>query len=195
MFTVTVHTTGAGELVVRLPMQHVAAEAATTEDTGPSPIAPEAKELAWGAGAFIVMFVLMRIVLFPRVKKGMQARYGKIRDDHETADATRAAARAEVAAYEQELAGVKTEAAKRIDAARQAMEAERATAIAAANDRIATKRAAANAANDAAKAAASHHIRAAVADVSGRAAELATGRRPGADVIDSVVTSLMGAQS
>ena len=125
----------------------------------------------------------------------MQARYGKIRGDHETADAVRAAARAEVLAYEQELATVKAEAARRVDAARQATEAERAAAIAAANERIAVKRAAANAANDAAKAAASHHIRAAVADVSGRAAELATGRRPGDDVINSVVTSLMGAQS
>lgn len=193
MFTVTVHTTGAGELVVRLPMERVAAEA-TTEDKGPSPIAPEVKELAWGAGAFVVFFVLMRLVLVPRVKKGMQARYGKIRGDHETADSVRAAARAEVLAYEQELASVKAEAARRVDAARQATEAERAAAIAAANERIAVKRAAANAANDAAKAAASHHIRAAVAEVSGRAAELATGRRPGDDVINNVVTSLMGAQ-
>jgi F-type H+-transporting ATPase subunit b len=193
MFTVTVHTTGAGELVVRLPMSRVATEA-TTEDTGPSPIAPEAKELAWGAGAFVVFFVLMRLVLVPRVKKGMQARYGKIRDDHETADALRATARAELVAYEHELASIKAEAAKRVEAARQEMEGLRATAIAAANDRIAAKRAAANAANDAAKAAASHHVREAVADVSARAAELATGRRPGADVIDRVVTALMGAQ-
>ncbi|MCU1360142.1 MAG: atpG [Ilumatobacteraceae bacterium] len=193
MFTVTVHTTAAGELVVRLPMQHVAAEA-TTEDKGPSPIAPEVKELAWGGGAFIVFFVLMRLVLVPRVKKGMDARYGKIRGDHETADAVRASARAEVVQYDHDLAVVKAEAAKRIDAARQAVEAERGAAIAAANDRIATKRAAANAANDAAKAAASHHVRAAVADVSGLAAELATGRRPSADVIDGVVNSLMGAQ-
>ena len=105
MFTVTVHTAGTGELVVRLPSSLQAAEAGT-EDKGPSPIAPEVKELAWGAGAFIVLFVLMRLVLFPRVKNGMQARYGKIRDDHESADAMRAAARGEVADYEKALAGV-----------------------------------------------------------------------------------------
>lgn len=195
MFTVTVYTTGAGELVARSLMHPSSAEAETaTEDKGPSPIAPEVKELAWGAGAFIVLFVVMRLVLFPRVKQGMVARYGKIRDDHETADATRAAAKGEIAAYDQELAGVKAEAAKRIDAVRHELESERVAAIAAANERIATKRAAANAANDAAKAAASRHIREAVVDVSGRAAELATGRRPGADVVEGVVTSLMGAQ-
>ena len=42
---------------------------------GPSPIAPEAKELAWGAGSFIVLALFMRFFLFPRLKKGMDARY------------------------------------------------------------------------------------------------------------------------
>lgn len=193
MFSVTVHSTGEGGLVVRLPMEIAGTEAAT-EDKGPSPIAPEVKELAWGGGSFVLMFVLMRVVLFPRVKKGMQARYGKIRDDHETADSTRAAARGEVAAYEQELAGLKAEAAKRIDAGRQIIEDERVAAIGAANERIAAKRAEANAANEVAKAAAAPHIRAAVADVSGRAAELAMGRKPGAAMVDSVVSSLMGTE-
>ena len=44
---------------------------------GPSPIAPELKELAWGAGAFVVFAVLMRLVLYPRMKKGMEARYAR----------------------------------------------------------------------------------------------------------------------
>ncbi|MBI5089768.1 MAG: ATP synthase F0 subunit B, partial [Actinobacteria bacterium] len=148
---------------------------------------------AWGGGSFIVLFVLMRVWLFPKVKQGMHARYGKIRGDHETADQVRAQARAEVTAYEQELAAVKAEAARRIEAVRQEIEGQRAAAIAAANERIGAKRAAANAATDAARAEAAHHIRAAVVDVSGRAAELATGRRPGPDVVDRVVDSLMGA--
>ncbi len=194
MFTVTVHTTGAGEFVVRLPVPAVEAEAGT-EDKGPSPIAPEVKELAWGAGSFIVLFVLMRVVLFPRVKKGMQARYGKIRNDHETADSLRADARADVAAYEQQLAAVKAEAAQRIDAVRQTVESERVAAIAAANERIAAKRAEANAATDAARIAASAHVRAAVVDVSARAAELATGRKPVSTIVDQVVGNLMGAGS
>ena len=40
---------------------------------GPSPLAVEAKELAWGAGAFIVLAVLMRFWLFPAA----QARDGR----------------------------------------------------------------------------------------------------------------------
>ena len=72
---------------------------------GPSPIAPELKELAWGAGAFVVFAVLMRLVLYPRMKKGMEARYASIRAGHEDADALRHSARAEVADYQTQLAG------------------------------------------------------------------------------------------
>jgi len=67
---------------------------------GPSPIIPEMKELVWGAGAFIVFALLMRFFLFPRLKKGMDARYNSIREGHENADAARSSARSEVAQYE-----------------------------------------------------------------------------------------------
>lgn len=193
MLTVTVTSTGAGHaVVVHLP-QSTGVTATTTEDPGPSPIAPEIKELAWGAGSFIVLFVLMRVVLFPKLKKGMDARYGKIRGDHETADATRAGAKAEVAEYEAALAVVKAESRERIDAARQTLESERTAALAEANARIATRRSEATAQTEAARSAASEHIQAAVADVSSRVAELATGRRPDADTVTGVVASLMAA--
>jgi F-type H+-transporting ATPase subunit b len=191
VLTVTVTTTGAGHAVVVHLAQTFAQVATTTEDKGPSPIAPEIKELAWGAGSFIVLFVLMRLVLLPRLKQGMDARYGKIRGDHETADATRTAAKAEVAAYEAELAEVKAEARQRVDAARQTLESERTAALAEANNRIAARRAAATADTEVAKTAAAGHIQDAVADVSSRAAELATGRRPDAATVTGIVAALM----
>jgi F-type H+-transporting ATPase subunit b len=190
VLTVTVTTTAAGHSVaLNLPHSQVAA-AATTEDAGPSPIAPEVKELAWGAGSFIVLFVIMRLVLFPRLKQGMDARYGKIRGDHETADSVRAAAKAEVAAYEAELATVKAEARQRIDAARVTLESERTAALTEANARIGARRAEAIEASDAAKAAAAEHIEAAVVDVSSRVTELATGRRPDAAQVSTIVSAL-----
>lgn len=191
MLTVTVTATGAGHaVVVHFPQTTGEAET-TTEDAGPSPIAPEVKELAWGAGSFIVLFVLMRLVLFPRLKKGMDARYGKIRGDHENADSTRANAKAEVAAYEAELAAVKADARQRVDAARITLEGERTAALSEANARIAARRAEAMAAAEAAKAAAAEHVEAAVADVSSRVAELATGRRPDPAAVSGIVSSLM----
>jgi F-type H+-transporting ATPase subunit b len=191
VLTVTVTATAAGHsVVVHLPQTAGEAEA-TTEDEGPSPIAPEVKELAWGAGSFIVLFVLMRWFLFPRLKKGMDARYGKIRGDHETADATRAEAKAEVATYEAELAAVKAEVRQRVDVARQTLEGERTAALAEANARIAERRAEAIAATDAARAADAEHIEAAVADVSSRVTELATGRRPDPTAVSGIVSALM----
>ena len=117
---------------------------------GPSPIAPEPKELVWGAGAFIVFAVLMRLVLYPRMKKGMEARYAHVRTGHEEADAIRQAAQAEVTEYQAQLASVKAEANARIDAARQTLDAERQERLAEANARIAERRAEAVAQADAA---------------------------------------------
>jgi F-type H+-transporting ATPase subunit b len=191
VLTVTVTSTAAGHVVsLNLPQTATGAQT-TAEDKGPSPIAPEAKELLWGLGSFLLLFVVMRLYIFPKLKQGMDARYGKIRGDHEAADAMRAQARAEVAEYEAALASVKAEARTRIDAARETLEAERSAALAEANRRIAAKRAEATAATDAARAAASEHIQQAVADVSSRAAELATGRRPDLAKVNGIVTSLM----
>ncbi|MFZ4811780.1 MAG: hypothetical protein ACOYL9_10580 [Ilumatobacteraceae bacterium] len=170
----------------------VGTEAGTeTRDAGPGPIEPELKELYWTAGSFIVLALAMRLFLFPRLKKSMDARYNGIRTDHEQADATRAAARAEVADYEAQLASVKAEAAAKVDAAREQLESERQEQIAALNARLAERRAAAQAESDAAKLAVRDQIHAAVADVAGRAGELATGRRPEASVLDRVVGEVM----
>jgi F-type H+-transporting ATPase subunit b len=177
--------------VVLVPQSSGGSET-VAEDKGPSPIAPEIKELAWGAGAFVVLFVVMRVWLFPRLKKGMDARYGKIRGDHEAADSNRAAARAEVAEYEAEIASVKAQAASRLEAARGVLESERTAALAEVNGRIAVRRTESNAASEAARAAAAEHVQAAVADVSSRAAELATGRKPQAAAVSGIVASLMG---
>ena len=185
------------ELAVATPLA-AAAEGSATEATvevnpGPSPIAPELKEVAWGGGSFVVFAVLMRFVLYPRLKKGMDARYASIRASHDGADATRAEAKAEVAGYEAQLAGVKAEAAAHIDAARQTLETERAAKLAAVGAEIAEQRAAASAANDAARQAVQSQIESAVGDVSGRAIELAVGKTPDAAVVSRVVLEVMSA--
>lgn len=156
-----------------------------------NPIAPEMKEIIWGFGPYVVFALLMIFVLFPKLKKGMDARYESIRSDHEQADAMRAAARAEVAEYEAQLASVKAEAAAVVDAARQQLEALRQERLAELNARLAEERAAANAQNEAARAAVRDQIQSAVADVAGRAGELATGRAPSADVVSRVVNEVM----
>ena len=163
----------------------------TGTKTAPNPIAPETKELAWAAGSFIVLFVLMRFFLFPKLKKGMEARYSGIRSDIEGADKAKADARGEVAEYERALEAVRAEAAARVDKARQTVDAERQATLADVNSRIAAKRAEADAASAAARAAVRDQVAAAVSQVASRAAELATGRAPDAATVQSAVTAAM----
>ncbi len=166
-------------------------EGATECGEGPSPIMPEGKELLWSAGAFVVFALLMRFVLFPRLKKGMEQRYSNIRGEIESADALTAAAIADVARYEAQLAEVRAEAHQRVEAARAQLDAERAERLAAVNPRIAERRAAAMAEIDAARAAAESQVRSAVATVVARAVELAIGRRPDDAVVDPAVADAM----
>jgi len=160
---------------------------------GPSPILPEAKELAWGAGTFIVFALLMRFFLYPRLRRSMDARYEAIRAGHTEADAMRQAARSEVATYESALAEVKAEASARVDAARAQLEQERGAQLAEANERISARRDAAAAEAAAAHEAARAEIGSAVAAVASRTVELATGKAPDAATMSRVVDEAMSA--
>lgn len=160
---------------------------------GPNPIMPEIKELAWGAGAFIVFAIIIRYLAFPKLKRGMDARYSGIRNDHEQADALRLGAQAEVADYQAQVASAKAEAATRIDAARQELETQRTARIGTVNAEIAELRAAAAAENEAARLAVQDQIQAAVADVSSSAIRLAVGKAPDAAVVNRIVSTVMNA--
>ncbi|MEK0415401.1 MAG: synthase subunit [Actinomycetota bacterium] len=161
------------------------------EDMGPNPIAPEGKELFWGAGTFLVFLFVMRVFLVPKVRKGMEARYGSIREGHESAQATRAAAQSDVAKYEAALAEVRAEAAARVDKARQTLDAERQAKVAEVNSRIAAKRAEADKALESARAAARGEVAAAVGNVTSRAAQLVLGKSPDAALVKRAVDSTM----
>lgn len=194
MLTAVVTHTGAS-VQVSLPDGLVAAEEGELEvpENDLNPIAPELKEMVWGFGSFVVLALLMRFLLFPRLKKGMDARYGAIRADHEAADAMRADAKGDVAAYEAALAQVRVEAAARIEAARQTLEAERAEQLAVVNERIAQRKAAAAAEAEAARAAVRAQVDAAVAQVTAHAVERAVGKRPSDEVVQRAVADVTSA--
>jgi F-type H+-transporting ATPase subunit b len=169
----------------------VSAEEAAAGATAPNPIAPEGTELIGGGGSFLVLVVVMRLFLFPKLKKGMDARYDGIQNDLESADATRFAAQADVAKYQAALDEVRVEAAGRVDKARQTLDQERSTKIAEANARIATKRAAAEAELNAARLAVRDQVAAAVASVTEHTTQLAVGKSPDASVVRNAVQQVM----
>jgi F-type H+-transporting ATPase subunit b len=196
MLTFIVTKSNGGVVDVRLSSVITADDADTTStgqpvDTGPNPIAAEPKELLWPAGAFLVLLVVMRYFLFPRLKKGMDERYASIRSNIEGADQVKSSARADVANYDAAVAAVRVEAAARVDAARQTLDNERTARLSEVNARIATARADADEANNAARAAGQAQVATAVATVVAQAAELASGTRPEQSVVDQVVKQVM----
>ena len=180
---------------VRVTFDVVSAETGSEEgapvSAGPNPIAPEIKELAWGAGSFIVFLFFMRLFLVPKVRKGMASRYESIQADHEYASATRDGAKQDVARYESAIAEIRSEAARRLEAARQTLDKERSEKVAQVNAQIAQRRSAAEAEVVAARAAAQSQIVTAVGAVTTRATQIAVGVSPDAAIVSGSVQQAM----
>jgi F-type H+-transporting ATPase subunit b len=170
-------------------------EATTSEKKAPNPILPVWKEVFWGFGSFIVLLVVVRFALFPRMKKGMEARYESIRSNIESAEATRAAAEGEIADYQAELARIRIEGNQRVDAARRDLEAQRATRLEEVNAHIRTQRARAAAENETAKAAALSNVEETVTEVATSGAERVLGRPVDRDGARSIVRDVLSASA
>ncbi len=185
---------------VRVTFDVVSAETGSEEgapvSAGPNPIAPEMKELVWGAGSFVVFLFFMRLFLVPKVRKGMASRYESIQADHEYASATRDGARADVARYESAIAEIRSEAARRLETARQTLDKERSEKVAEINAQISARRASAESEVAAARVAAQGQIVSAVTAVTTRATQIAVGVSPdNAVVTRSVQQAMEGTRS
>ncbi len=193
MVTAFVNIDSASQVHVYLDV--VSAETGSEEgapvSAGPNPIAPEVKELVWGAGSFIVFLFFMRLFLVPKVRKGMASRYEAIQADHEYASATRDGAKADVARYESAVAEIRSEAARRLETARQTLDKERTEKIAQVNAQIAARRTEAEAEVAAARASAQSQIVSAVTAVTTRATQIAVGVSPDNAVVTRSVQQAM----
>lgn len=134
----------------------------------PNPIIPELTEIIWGGIAFAVLYALMQWKLFPAVKRGMDRRAEKIRDDLDAAETARTEALEVKAGYEAELADARAEAGRIIDAARTDAERVRADLIARAETEAAELRQRSDTDVEAAK-------RQALADLQGEVSEIVIG--------------------
>ncbi len=168
-------------------------ETTTSTEKAPNPILPIGKEIAWGFGSFLVLFVLMRYWLFPRIKKGMDARAQRVRTDLATAEQVTAQAEAEVADYERQVHAIRVEAHTRVEAARATLDAERQARLAEVTGRLNERRARAAEDTEAARRAALGHIAEAVADVAGSAATRVLGRPADPATVRRVADEVVGA--
>ena len=88
----------------------------------PNPIVPEKNELIFGGLAFFILLGLMWKLAYPGVKKGMEARTQRIRDNLDEAEKTKADAQQVLEEYQRKLAEARDESSRIIEEARQTAE-------------------------------------------------------------------------
>ena len=100
---------------------HILEEGGTIDacQEAPNPILPPLNELIWGAIAFTVLFAGLAWKGYPAVKKAMDDRTEKIRNDLDSAERARTEAETALAGYQSQLQEARTEAARIIEEARQ----------------------------------------------------------------------------
>jgi F-type H+-transporting ATPase subunit b len=187
---VVIQVAATGYAVV-VPRQETGTTTSTEEP--PNPILPVPKEMAWGLGSFLLLVVLMRVWLFPKLKKGMDARYAKTQGDLETAERVREEAAEDVARYQAALAESNAEAARLLEIARQEVDADRNVKVTAANARIGELRAASAAEIDAARRAALASTEPIVAEIGATASERILGRPVDREAVRPIVSEIVGA--
>ncbi len=84
----------------------------------PNPILPEGNEMVWGGIAFLVLVVLLTKVGLPPIKKALQLREDRIRQDLERAEQARTEAEQELASYQARLAEARAEGNRIVEEAR-----------------------------------------------------------------------------
>jgi F-type H+-transporting ATPase subunit b len=136
----------------------------------PNPIIPATNELIWGGLSFAILFALMAWKLFPMVKKTMDARADRIREDLDAATQARSEAEGILAEYQRQLADAKNEANRIIEEARQTADQLRRDLMTRAEAEVADLRARNREEIEAAKARTMAELR---SEVSGLAIDLA----------------------
>ena len=100
---------------------HVLEDGGDPEDCheAPSPIIPEPAEFVWGSISFLVLLILMSKFAYPALKKSMDARSNRIRQDLDEADKVKAEAETVLADYQRQMGDARNEANRIIEEARQ----------------------------------------------------------------------------
>jgi F-type H+-transporting ATPase subunit b len=102
----------------------------TTNVTAKNPIIPKGTEILWGSISFVIVFALLYKFAFPAIKKALQDREDRIRNDLERAEQARQEAETSLEEYRRQLAEARAEAGRIIEEARQAADQVRKDLIA-----------------------------------------------------------------
>jgi F-type H+-transporting ATPase subunit b len=134
----------------------------------PNLILPATNELIWGGLSFLVLLILLWKFAYPPLKKGMEGRTERIRNEVESAEASRVEADELKERYQADLANARTEASRVIEDARATAEAMKADRLRQLDAEVAEMRQRAQADIESAK-------QQAIADLTDEVASLAIG--------------------
>ena len=100
---------------------HVLEDGGDPEDCheAPSPIIPEASEIVWGTISFFALLFLMWKFAFPGIRKGMEGRTARIRQNLDDAERVKTEAQGVLEEYQRQLADARNESNRIIEEARQ----------------------------------------------------------------------------
>jgi F-type H+-transporting ATPase subunit b len=87
-----------------------------------NPILPSANELLWGSIAFLIVFVLLARLAFPKAAQALKDRTEKIRGDIEFAEKDREEAASLLSDYRQQIAAAREESTRILEDARRTAE-------------------------------------------------------------------------
>lgn len=101
-----------------MPNALLLAAAEAAEEGHSNPLVPEANELIWGLVAFVLFFIVMSKLVFPKISVMFEERTRNIEGKLDEAERQRQAAEQLVADYQQRLADANAEAQRILDQAR-----------------------------------------------------------------------------
>ncbi|MGI9603328.1 MAG: F0F1 ATP synthase subunit B [Acidimicrobiales bacterium] len=169
---------------------HAEDDAGTT-----NPILPTGWEIVWAALFFAILFIAMRLVLVPPLRKTMSERDATIREAKAAADIVDTDLGTARDDYETALAAARDEANGYIEAARAEADGYRAELQATADREIAELRSVADGEIEAARASALQELRGDVSQLAVGAASAVLGRSVDAGANQSVIDRALGGPS
>jgi len=85
-----------------------------------NPILPEMNEIIWGGLTFFILLLVLKKFAFPAIQKSLKAREDRIRNDLESAEASKVEAQGVLDEYQRQLADARNEAGRIIEESRKA---------------------------------------------------------------------------
>lgn len=150
-----------------------------------------AGQLFWLAISFVLLYVLLSVVVIPRIRRVLETRRTRIAGDLAAANSAKEAADAALKAYETALADARARGRTLADEARAKVKAETEAARHAADEKLNADLAAADARINATKTEALSHVRSVAAETAAEIVARLTGESVGAPEAGAAVDAAL----